>query len=69
MEEKIPEPHKGSKITVYDGNKVELGEGTLFRKAFYPEMNLTVYECEEHDILARGAHWLKFGGNTYRILK
>jgi hypothetical protein len=58
---------RGSKITVYDGEQVELGEGTLLQKVEHPEMNLVVYECKEHLILARGEHWLKIAGKMTRI--
>lgn len=57
----------GMKITVYDGARVELGEGTLLTKVEHPDMNLVVYECREHLILARGEHWLKLRGEMHRV--
>jgi hypothetical protein len=62
-----PPLQPGSKITVFDRLKNELGEGTLKRREFEAGRDLTVYECEEHVILAKGEHYLKVDGKTYRI--
>ncbi len=63
---KLPPP-PGTKITVFDGRRVELGEGTLRRHEFQAERELTVYECEEHVILAKGDHYLKVDGKIHFI--
>lgn len=57
----------GTHITVFDSAKNELGEGTLIRSQFHPDMGLTVYECKEHLILAKGIHWLKIGNELNKI--
>ena len=63
---KLPPP-PGTKITVFDSGRVELGEGTLRRYEFQADRLLTIYECEEHVILAKGDHYLKVDGIIHHI--
>lgn len=55
---------QGLKIVVYDGTKIELGEGTLIAVCLHRDMNLTAYECEEHTILAKGDHYVRLHGKS-----
>lgn len=57
----------GTKIVVFDQHRVELGEGTLIRQEYEVDRELTVYECEEHVILAKGEHYLKVAGVLYHV--
>ena len=57
----------GAKITVFDDQRVELGEGTFLRKTIVQDLKLTAYECREHTILAKGDHYLKVGGTISRV--
>lgn len=58
---------EGQKITVYDSTKTELGEGTFIERNFMQAMNMTIYECREHAILAKGDHWLKLNGEMHFV--
>ena len=57
----------GMKIVVYTDKKVELGEGTYVRTSTHPDMRMTVYECQEHTILAKGKHYLRVAGELQLI--
>jgi hypothetical protein len=57
----------GDKIVVYDGQKVELGEGTFIRRTLHPDLRMTAYECNEHTILAKGAHYVKVRGRLIPV--
>ena len=57
----------GQKIIVYRLDNVELGEGIFLRKVFYSDMGTTAYECSEHTILVKGAHYVQLAGQRYKI--
>lgn len=57
----------GEKIVVYNSERVELGEGTLIRVEHIPEMKMTVYECQEHAILAKSPHFVKKDGTLFKV--
>lgn len=57
----------GDKIKVYDSSQIELGEGTLIKTERIPGMAMTVYECQEHTILAKGTHYVRLGGQLHKI--
>lgn len=57
----------GDKITVYDSTKTELGEGTLIKTEKISGLNMMVYECREHTILAKGTHFVLRAGSLYKI--
>lgn len=57
----------GQKIAVYTEQKIELGEGTFRAREWLPDMNTTAYECDEHTILARGAHYVRTGGQWFFV--
>lgn len=61
------EPAVGKKIVVYDSQNVELGEGTFLSRSLIADRGVTVYECVEHVILAKGQHFLKIDENIYTI--
>ena len=56
---------RGQKIVVLDGERRELGEGTFISRDRHGEM--TVYECREHTILAKGEHYVRVGGETHKV--
>ncbi len=58
---------KGDKITVFDSQKNELGEGTYLSHEIISDLNLVAYHCEEHTILAKAKHWLKVRGEIQMI--
>jgi hypothetical protein len=55
----------GRRIVVFDDQQIELGEGTLERRS--QEGPLTAYECREHTILVKGAHWVSVDGRMIPI--
>ena len=57
----------GAKITVYDHLRNELGKGTFKVREYQAERDLTVYECEEHVMLAKGEHYILVAGKTFHI--
>ncbi len=57
----------GEKIVVYDSRKIELGEGTFLRCEKILSLGITVYECREHAILAKGVHYVRKDDQLYKI--
>jgi len=57
----------GQLIVVYNKQREELGEGTLVRRTIHLDLEMVAYECEEHTILARGAHYVRVNGQLHFV--
>lgn len=57
----------GDKITVFDENRIELGEGTLIRVEALADIKMVAYECREHIILAKSTHYVRRADDFIKV--